>query len=98
MGRAHVEVLAEDGLLFSGEAEFTASQEPDSDWCARFDVETHEVAKFQMRQGEQVVVQLAADVRTRAFIGAYSWATEQPAFKGHGRIELQGDGASPVPL
>ena len=98
MPTASIEVRGPDGLLYSGEADFSDHEGDDFDWKVSFVVPSAEVAQFQMRLGDRVAVHVAPDRRAAAFIGGFAFENDASArpFGGHGRIRL--DGTGPLPL
>ncbi len=93
-----IQVRGTDGLLFDGEACISPG-EGEWTWRAEFRVPNTQIAQFQMRRGEEVRVSVDDASTHRAWIGGFGFDDDSSAsgIGGHGRIQLLGRGAIPVP-
>ena len=86
--------------LFEGGAELGPVQNAQWGFELRFRVENHEVARYQMRRGEQVRVRFAGARGDGfiAYIGRFGFEADAQfsAAGGHGRIQLVGEGPPPA--
>ena len=98
MPKARIEVRGWDDLLFQGEAEIRPT--PGASGPAfevEFLVPNVQVAQFQMRRGERVLIAVEEGAAIPAWIGSFRFEPGASAsgFGGQGRIQLVGNGAVP---
>jgi hypothetical protein len=91
-----IEVRGWDDLLYQGEAEIRPTPGPAFE--VEFLVPNVQVAQYQMRRGERVLVSAEDGAATPAVIQGFRFEPGASAtgFGGQGRIQLVGSGAPPI--